>query len=89
MGLTPQQIQELLKPKEKAPVGSKYPKTPQVGPLRWYDREMRCAKRGCSSPTYCKVQGVPYCMKHSLEELNLMLVAAGYQGVVSGNSRAA
>jgi hypothetical protein len=49
----------------------------QYGPLRWYDKEMRCASRGCSSPTYCKVQGIPYCTMHSLRRLNEMLVEKG------------
>lgn len=57
-------IAALLKPTQVAT-----PK-PQYGPLRWYDKEMRCANRGCSGPTYCKVRGIPRCMKHALEDLN-------------------
>jgi len=75
MGLTQEQITELLKPKEVIRASN------QRGPLRWFDREMRCASRGCGSATFCKVQGVPYCMMHSLTELNEMLVTAGFQGV--------
>jgi len=46
----------------------------QKGPLRWFDAEMRCASRGCSSPTYSKVNGIPRCYIHALNELNDMLV---------------
>jgi hypothetical protein len=53
----------------------------QVGPLRFHDKEMRCSNRGCGSPTYLKVQGVPRCGTHSLIELNAMLVEAGFNGV--------
>src|SRR5687768_8718268 len=37
---------------------------PQRGPLRFFDTTMRCASRGCSSPTWCKLFGVPYCQVH-------------------------
>jgi hypothetical protein len=54
-----------------------YPHPQQDGPLRWFDREMRCANRGCSSSTYIKVQGIPRCMMHSLSELNNLLIGKG------------
>jgi hypothetical protein len=78
MPLSPEQIQELLKPKERVTES----RTPQVGPLRWFDKEMRCANRNCGSSTFCKVQGIPRCMMHSLHELNSMLVEAGFDGTV-------
>lgn len=46
----------------------------QKGPLRWFDKPMRCVSRGCSSETFCKVDGIEYCMKHALTKLNEMLV---------------
>jgi hypothetical protein len=46
----------------------------QNGPLRWYDTEMRCVSRGCSSPTHCKVEGLPLCMMHSLRKLNELCI---------------
>jgi len=49
----------------------------QKGPLRWRDKDMRCASKGCSSPTTCQVKGIPYCMMHSLRKLNEMLVELG------------
>jgi hypothetical protein len=67
VSLTPEQIAELLKPKETVAT------VPQAGPLRWFDKEMRCASRGCSSPTFAKVNGTPRCMMHALRELNEML----------------
>jgi len=53
-----------------------HPVPQQYGPLRQFDREMRCACRGCSSSTFYKVCGVPRCMTHALRELNLMLHGA-------------
>jgi hypothetical protein len=50
----------------------------QFGPLRWFEKEMRCACKGCNSPTYCKVEGIPRCMIHALRELNDLLVAVEY-----------
>jgi hypothetical protein len=51
----------------------KYAVPPQYGPLRQFDREMRCASRGCGSPTHFKVSGIPRCSIHALRELNDML----------------
>jgi len=47
---------------------------PQVGPIKWYDKEMRCASRGCGSPTYIKFQGIPNCMIHTLRLANELMV---------------
>lgn len=43
--------------------------------VRWFDKEMRCASKGCSSPTYIKVEGVPYCMMHTIRKLTEILDA--------------
>lgn len=56
---------------------TEYPIVEQFGPLRRYDKEMRCASRGCGSSTFFKVRNVPRCMIHALRELNEMLVALG------------
>lgn len=66
-------VEELLN--ERDTTG--YPAPEQFGPLRWYDKEMRCASRGCSSPTYLKVQGVPYCGTHALHKMNELLIQLG------------
>jgi|SRR6516225_1243224 hypothetical protein len=64
----------------------KYPIPEQYGPLRRFDRELRCASRGCGSPTYYKVDGIPYCTVHALRQLNdLVMVLTkriedGYRG---------
>jgi hypothetical protein len=55
------------------------PRPEQTGPLRQYDTTMRCACRGCSSPTFFKIQGIPRCMIHALRELNYMLVQRGVE----------
>lgn len=59
-------IQELLK--KDAPRESL-----QTGPIRFFDKEMRCASRGCSSPTYIKIEGIPLCMMHTILRANEML----------------
>jgi hypothetical protein len=66
-------INELLAPRLVAPE--------QYGPVRWYDKEMRCSNRGCGSPTYIRIQGVPRCMIHAVKEMNEMLYEAGFKGV--------
>jgi len=68
LGLAPEKIKELLEPKQ---VG--YPPPPQFGPLRWFDKEMRCASRGCGSPTYTQLEGIPRCGMHALKKMNEML----------------
>lgn len=51
----------------------------QKGPVRFYDDTLRCASRGCSSPTHFKVQGVAYCMTHVVWKLNDMLLERGVE----------
>lgn len=55
----------------------RFPTVPQDGPLRWYDTIFRCASKGCSSPTYCKLKGIPYCTMHVMKEMNKMLIELG------------
>ena len=58
-----------------------YPPPKQSGPLRWFDKEMRCLHDGvfdkrrivCHSPTYCKLDGVPMCTIHALKVMNELL----------------
>lgn len=68
VGLSPEFIKGLLETPEE-----RYPRVEQFGPLRWFDVEMRCACRGCSSPTHCKLEGIPRCGMHSLKLMNEML----------------
>lgn len=56
-------------------VGANVPE--QYGPVRQYDREMRCASRGCGSSTFLKLQGIPLCMSHIIDRLNEMLFKLG------------
>jgi len=49
----------------------------QFGPVRWFDKEMRCATRRCNSPTYIRLNRIPTCMMHAIKELNQMLVDLG------------
>lgn len=76
------EILELLgkgksKPKPKSQHKGPYRPNPQKGPLRFFDKEMRCANRGCGSPTHLKVEGIQRCMAHALDRLNEMLVERG------------
>jgi hypothetical protein len=49
--------------------------------VRWMDKEMRCANRGCGSPTYIKVVGIPRCKTHAIHLLARMLD----DGVINGS----
>jgi len=67
-------LQEVLADETNVDPRIKYPVPEQRGPLRRFEREMRCASRGCGSSTYFKLQGIPYCMIHCLRLMNEMLV---------------
>jgi hypothetical protein len=55
----------------------RYPIHQQIGPVKLTDTERRCVSRGCSSPTYYKLQGIPYCSTHLIRLVNEMLIAKG------------
>jgi hypothetical protein len=73
MSLSPEQISELLNLSKVLEREHAIPNE-QKGPLRWFDREMRCTSRRCSSPTYSKVNGIPLCQMHALQKLNELLI---------------
>ena len=54
-----------------------YPVPPQYGPLRRFDKEMRCQNgekhRRCGSSTFFKLNGTPLCMIHAIYKMNEML----------------
>ena len=64
--------------------GRKYPIPEQHGPLRRHDNTLRCASRGCSSPTTFSVMMVPRCYIHALLEMNEMLYGFGVERPKSG-----
>jgi len=71
--LTNEQINALLKLEEKkqlrkAAQGKERPI--QIGPLRYMEKDDKCASRGCSGPSRIQVKGVPYCSSHALYALN-------------------
>jgi hypothetical protein len=51
----------------------------QKGPVRQYDKTLRCANkfslhaRECGSPTTYKLKGIPYCEVHLIRKMNEML----------------
>lgn len=67
-GLSPEKIEELLKVKKPYPIPKQY------GPLRRFENEMRCASRGCGSPTYLQLNGIPRCSVHAMKLMNEMLM---------------
>lgn len=71
-------LQELLDTPE-TPTAGQYTQTPQNGPLRYFDREMRCASRGCGSSTHYKLQSIPYCSTHTIKLMNEMLIKHGVE----------
>jgi hypothetical protein len=79
--LNPNEIASLLKPKtpQRVDVGEQFRTAYHFhdGPLRHHDREMRCASRGCTSPTHFKLKGIAYCMMHCLRHMNELLTEGG------------
>lgn len=70
-------ITKLLK--DETARGASIPKTGkprpvQLGPLRWMEKDGRCASRGCSGPTFIQVEGVYRCATHALYALNYILI---------------
>jgi hypothetical protein len=65
-------IQELLK--QDKVFETVHPRPVQLGPLQWKDTTDRCAARGCSTPTYIRIGGIPYCTSHALYALNLIVI---------------
>jgi len=49
------------------------PRSNQTGRIRFYDKEMRCVERGCSSPTYICLDRIPRCMMHIILKCNELL----------------
>jgi hypothetical protein len=67
----------------------------QAGPVRFFDKEMRCRVSGyyqangefvpvprkpCNSPTYIRVLGKPTCTMHAVRELNRLMIEMGHDG---------
>lgn len=51
------------------------PRPVQFGPLKIGDEMyLRCAQRGCGSPTCFKVNSIPYCMSHAITQLNRIIL---------------
>lgn len=63
--------EELIQLEETGEV--RLPSVEQFGPVRVYDKEMRCATRGCASSTHYKCNGIPRCVAHLIRELNQMV----------------
>ena len=51
----------------------------QKGPVRFFDETLRCASRGCSSPTHFKLQGVAYCTIHLIWKMNDKFLEMGIE----------
>lgn len=46
------------------------PRPIQLGPLKWADVTAPCTSRGCTSPTYIRIEGTAKCTNHALHALN-------------------
>jgi hypothetical protein len=66
VALSPDFIKTLLKQEDG-------PRSNQTGRIRFYDKEMRCTSRGCSSPTYICLDRIPLCMMHVILKCNELL----------------
>jgi hypothetical protein len=42
----------------------------QKGPLRYWDKEMRCTSIRCGSSTHYKFRGMPLCTVHAMRMMN-------------------
>lgn len=81
MGLSQEEIDALLNKTRGRSAAPKPPQGPLKAPpqtsnfVRVYDliAGLRCASRGCSSPTCYKLKGVPYCSVHLIQLLADML----------------
>jgi hypothetical protein len=65
ISLSPEQIKQLLD-QDKVPQRHSI----EVGPVSTTDKEKRCVSRGCSSPTYWLLDGIPFCTVHLIDSLN-------------------
>ena len=72
-------LEDILKDESDHQIENRYPVPPQTGPFRFFDTEMRCASRGCGSPTRYKLQGIPYCSVHVMRKMNEMLIELGVE----------
>lgn len=50
------------------------PRPTQLGPLKWAEDTKPCCSRGCTSPTFIRVRGIPYCTSHALNVLNAIIL---------------
>ena len=86
MPLTPEQIADLLKPKQKAKVATVsspvYPPPMQIGSVRYTEKDRPCTGgstiTACRSPTRIRVDDKPLCTQHALMKLNRMLLELTY-----------
>lgn len=75
----------LLEP--TADVRERYPLTPQSGPIRWREMEMKCVhtevgkntnrRYNCHAPTNYTWRGVPQCRVHLMQKANELLIELG------------
>lgn len=83
MGLTQDQIKELLEPSKPKPpqvqVTKQHVSKRNTKHVKWYDKEMRCSNKygpkaiECGCSTYIKVNGLPLCVIHVVMKLSEML----------------
>lgn len=63
--------------KQDEPKFGPYERPEQDGPIRRYEKEMRCVSRRCGSPTYYKFRKIPYCWIHVIDAANDYFISMG------------
>lgn len=83
MPLSPEKIQQLLARKNgTAPAREPDVRQGPLRPLDNYPRTKRCVNRGCLTPAYWTVKGMPYCNAHTAYALNSIVVEMSGEEVV-------
>jgi hypothetical protein len=69
---------------------TQYATLPEDGPVTRHDGypTVRCASRGCSSPTCFKYKGTPYCYMHLIPYLSMEIVDLTRRIKLSGDQDA-
>jgi len=78
MTLSPEQIADLLKPKQKASdTPTIYPRPVQIGPLFYSTADDKCIR--CSVDTRIRINDIPYCTTHALHKMADMFTKEIYK----------
>lgn len=74
--LTLDEILELQKEPDPTVKSKSEPKPPPIQTsryLKWTEKNLRCASRGCGASAHITIKGVPYCVIHTIHILTDLL----------------